>query len=61
MSKTKNFAKTTFGNVLEWYDFSVFAYYYVALSKAFFPEEVFSKPRFQFKVRQNSIPYQKLD
>jgi MFS family permease len=43
MSKTKNFLKSSFGNILEWYDFSIFAYYSVVLGKAFFPKEVFSQ------------------
>ena len=35
--KTRQFLKTSFGNMIEWYDFSLFAYYAVAMGATFFP------------------------
>ncbi|MFN7095761.1 MAG: MFS transporter, partial [Burkholderiales bacterium] len=40
MQKTQSasdFLKTSFGNILEWYDFSLYGIFTVSISKAFFP------------------------
>ena len=34
---TKDFIKTSFGNAIEWYDFSLYAIFAVGISQAFFP------------------------
>ncbi|MGL3213161.1 hypothetical protein [Bradyrhizobium sp. BR 1433] len=36
---TRLIVATSVGNALEWYDISVYAYFAVYLSKAFFPAE----------------------
>ncbi len=34
---TQDFMKTAFGNILEWYDFTVYGLFAIQISKAFFP------------------------
>lgn len=36
--KVKQFLKASFGNIVEWYDFSLFAYYTAAMGAVFFPK-----------------------
>ena len=37
-TKIKQFIKASFGNIIEWYDFSLFAYYAVVMGNTFFPK-----------------------
>lgn len=34
---TNNFVRTSFGNILEWYDFSIYSLLTISIAKAFFP------------------------
>lgn len=34
---TQDFIKTSFGNILEWYDFAIYGLFAIQISKAFFP------------------------
>ena len=34
---TQDFIKTSFGNILEWYDFTIYGLFAIQISKAFFP------------------------
>lgn len=36
---TKEFIKTSFGNILEWYDFAIYGLFALPMSKAFFPNQ----------------------
>lgn len=36
---TKEFIKTSFGNILEWYDFAIYGLFALPMSKAFFPDQ----------------------
>lgn len=38
-TKTNNFLKTSFGNILEWYDFTIYGMFALAIAKAFFATE----------------------
>lgn len=37
--QTNNFLKTSFGNILEWYDFTIYGMFAISIAKAFFTTE----------------------
>ncbi|MFN7095694.1 MAG: hypothetical protein ACK4M7_10055, partial [Burkholderiales bacterium] len=36
---TNDFFKTSFGNILEWYDFSIYGLFAIQISHTFFPKD----------------------
>ena len=37
---SQDFIKTSFGNVLEWYDFTIYGLFALQISRTFFPKNI---------------------